>query len=313
MRLYALALALAATSTVRAQSEDLTGVPVRSATPDQVLNHPQGLYSGRTPLILWDSGTVAEAGGQLAGPGADAFGVIRVIGDDVIPADPPGSGGGFLVSGVRFGWWVASDNTRTTADFRITLYPSFSEGGSPVYGGTPLDQIVVRVTGLTVGGGVFQTYIDVDGTSVLPPFSSAFAYLDVVDDATLASPTVVPGINFMRRSNGVMPYGGGNPKGYFSTNGSTVMNATDFSPSNPTYPANWRAAFLSLRVDYPPASCELADTNCDGSLNGFDVEAAEQAVNGDYSSFCLDNADLNRDGAENGFDIEYAEFLVLSC
>ncbi|CAG1004707.1 hypothetical protein PHYC_03165 [Phycisphaerales bacterium] len=59
--------------------------------------------------------------------------------------------------------------------------------------------------------------------------------------------------------------------------------------------------------------CELADTNCDGSLNGFDVEATEQAVNGDFSNFCLPSADLNNDGAENGFDVEYSEFLTLNC
>ncbi|CAG0961674.1 hypothetical protein PHYC_00759 [Phycisphaerales bacterium] len=59
--------------------------------------------------------------------------------------------------------------------------------------------------------------------------------------------------------------------------------------------------------------CDVADTNCDGSLNGFDVEATEQAVNGDFSNFCQPSADLNQDGAENGFDVEYSEYLTLNC
>jgi hypothetical protein len=59
--------------------------------------------------------------------------------------------------------------------------------------------------------------------------------------------------------------------------------------------------------------CDVADTNCDGALNGFDVQATEEAVNGDFSNFCLPSADLNGDGAENGFDVEYSETLVNMC
>ncbi|CAG1010327.1 hypothetical protein PHYC_03831 [Phycisphaerales bacterium] len=52
------------------------------------------------------------------------------------------------------------------------------------------------------------------------------------------------------------------------------------------------------------------DTNCDGAVNGFDIEATEQAINGDYTNFCQASADLNGDGAENGFDIETEEQRV---
>ncbi|CAG0951918.1 hypothetical protein PHYC_00244 [Phycisphaerales bacterium] len=52
------------------------------------------------------------------------------------------------------------------------------------------------------------------------------------------------------------------------------------------------------------------DANCDGSINGFDIEATEQAINGDFSNFCQASADLNGDGAENGFDIETQEQRV---
>ncbi|CAG0997205.1 Desiccation/radiation resistance protein [Phycisphaerales bacterium] len=49
------------------------------------------------------------------------------------------------------------------------------------------------------------------------------------------------------------------------------------------------------------------DVNCDGSINGFDIEAVEQAVNGDMSNFCQPDADYNQDGTVNGFDIEAVE------
>lgn len=52
------------------------------------------------------------------------------------------------------------------------------------------------------------------------------------------------------------------------------------------------------------------DVTCDGAINGFDVLATEEAVNGDFTNFCQPTADLNEDGAENGFDIETEEQRV---
>lgn len=71
------------------------------------------------------------------------------------------------------------------------------------------------------------------------------------------------------------------------------------------------------RVDYwnpngVPDSCEECsiDLNCDGASNGFDVQAMEEAINGDFSNYCAPYVDFNRDGSENGFDIESAEAAV---
>ncbi|CAG0951780.1 hypothetical protein PHYC_00236 [Phycisphaerales bacterium] len=64
-----------------------------------------------------------------------------------------------------------------------------------------------------------------------------------------------------------------------------------------------------MRAYFTPPACD-PDVNCDGSTNGFDIEATEQAVNGDFSNFCQASADLNGDGAENGFDIETEEQRV---
>ncbi|CAG1007145.1 hypothetical protein PHYC_03396 [Phycisphaerales bacterium] len=56
----------------------------------------------------------------------------------------------------------------------------------------------------------------------------------------------------------------------------------------------------------PPPACD-PDVNCDGAVNGFDIEVMEQAVNGDTSNFCQADADYNHDGAVNGFDVEAVE------
>ncbi|CAG1007154.1 hypothetical protein PHYC_03397 [Phycisphaerales bacterium] len=58
-----------------------------------------------------------------------------------------------------------------------------------------------------------------------------------------------------------------------------------------------------------PCGCD-PDVNCDGAVNGFDIQATEEAVNGDFSNFCQSTADLNGDGSENGFDIETEEQRV---
>lgn len=56
-------------------------------------------------------------------------------------------------------------------------------------------------------------------------------------------------------------------------------------------------------------SCD-ADVNCDGALNGFDIEVMERAVNGDLADFCQSSVDFNNDGSENGFDVEAIEMVV---
>ncbi|CAG0952928.1 hypothetical protein PHYC_00299 [Phycisphaerales bacterium] len=67
-------------------------------------------------------------------------------------------------------------------------------------------------------------------------------------------------------------------------------------------------AWVASLSPAPPA-CE-PDVNCDGAVNGFDVQATEEAVNGDFANFCMPSADLNGDGTENGFDIETEEQRV---
>ncbi|CAG1010126.1 Cytochrome c551 peroxidase [Phycisphaerales bacterium] len=53
-----------------------------------------------------------------------------------------------------------------------------------------------------------------------------------------------------------------------------------------------------------------ADVNCDGAVNGFDVQAMEQAVNGDLTDYCQADPDFNHDGTTNGFDVEAVELVV---
>ncbi|GJQ30806.1 MAG: hypothetical protein HBSAPP03_26900 [Phycisphaerae bacterium] len=52
------------------------------------------------------------------------------------------------------------------------------------------------------------------------------------------------------------------------------------------------------------------DVNCDGAVNGIDVEIQELAVGGDMADYCLPDADFNQDGAVNGTDVEAVELAV---
>ncbi|GJQ30565.1 MAG: hypothetical protein HBSAPP03_24490 [Phycisphaerae bacterium] len=52
------------------------------------------------------------------------------------------------------------------------------------------------------------------------------------------------------------------------------------------------------------------DVNCDGAINGVDIEVQERAVGGDLSDYCQPDPDFNRDGAVNGLDVEAVEIVV---
>ncbi len=55
-----------------------------------------------------------------------------------------------------------------------------------------------------------------------------------------------------------------------------------------------------------PAPCNgfnPCDTNCDGSLNGFDIGGFVDALNGSGSTCSPCSSDANGDGSVNGFDI----------
>jgi hypothetical protein len=53
-----------------------------------------------------------------------------------------------------------------------------------------------------------------------------------------------------------------------------------------------------------------ADVNCDGSLDGFDIEVMERAVAGDTADFCRSDPDFNQDGSLDGFDVLSVELAV---
>lgn len=65
-----------------------------------------------------------------------------------------------------------------------------------------------------------------------------------------------------------------------------------------------------LRVAIPGGTTCDGDVNCDGNLDGFDVQAAEQAVGGDMSDFCQADPDFNGDGNLDGFDVQAVEAVV---
>ncbi|GJQ28196.1 MAG: hypothetical protein HBSAPP03_00800 [Phycisphaerae bacterium] len=68
---------------------------------------------------------------------------------------------------------------------------------------------------------------------------------------------------------------------------------------------------MSVNILVPDTcACPDPDINCDGAVNGVDVEVAEAVVGGDMTDFCGTDADLNGDGAVNGNDVEYQELRV---
>lgn len=79
---------------------------------------------------------------------------------------------------------------------------------------------------------------------------------------------------------------------------------------------------LVVAVDYTPQSVVVrvvqctpclpcdGDINCDGNLDGFDVQTMELAVGGDLADFCQADPDFNNDGNIDGFDVQAVELVV---
>ncbi|CAG1007078.1 Collagenase ColH [Phycisphaerales bacterium] len=163
-------------------------------------------------------------------------------------------------------------------------------------GGTASDSVVVTINRVPVAdAGADQTVVDSDnsgaemitlnGSGSNDPDGTITNYLWEEGAATLAN-GVNPGPSV---SLGVGIH-------------SITLTVTDNRGSTGS-----DTVIVEVQPGTPP--CD-PDVNCDGAVNGFDVEATEQAINGDFSNFCQATADLNGDGAENGFDIETEEQRV---
>ncbi|CAG0980894.1 hypothetical protein PHYC_01759 [Phycisphaerales bacterium] len=88
----------------------------------------------------------------------------------------------------------------------------------------------------------------------------------------------------------------------------TILNTGNYPAGRAgvyDYTAQPQQAFDNFVLTLPPL-CD-PDVNCDGAVNGFDIEVMEQAVNGDLTNFCQLNPDYNHDGSVNGFDVEAVE------
>ncbi|CAG0953885.1 hypothetical protein PHYC_00351 [Phycisphaerales bacterium] len=121
------------------------------------------------------------------------------------------------------------------------------------------------------------------------------------------SATGSPTLNYQWRKDNVNISGANSPSYTIdpvalSDIGSYTCRVTNGCGTDTSNPA-------TLTVNTCGTPCD-PDVNCDGTVNGFDIEATEQAVNGDFTNFCQASADLNGDGAENGFDVEVEEQRV---
>lgn len=64
------------------------------------------------------------------------------------------------------------------------------------------------------------------------------------------------------------------------------------------------ASFVGLDVAGPCGACVPCDTNCDGSVNGFDIDPLVELLSGGGTPCSPCAGDVNGDGSVNGFDID---------
>jgi hypothetical protein len=90
------------------------------------------------------------------------------------------------------------------------------------------------------------------------------------------------------------------------------LNPTQFHSAESLFPG----ATPLLQVTYRPSDGLLGDLNCDGTVDGFDIDPFVLALSdpGAYAAQFADcnvlNADVNADGAIDGFDIDAFAALV---
>ncbi|CAG0951971.1 hypothetical protein PHYC_00247 [Phycisphaerales bacterium] len=139
---------------------------------------------------------------------------------------------------------------------------------------------------------------------------------DTEFDRLTANTASLNGTLFVRFMNGFHPLAGdtftvlttSNATGRTGTfSNVSVLDSLDGLVIEVLYGAN--SATVHVLQCTPCTPCD-PDVNCDGAVNGFDIEAMEQAVNGDFSNFCQPDSDFNHDGTTNGFDVESVEQVV---
>ncbi|CAG1010077.1 hypothetical protein PHYC_03792 [Phycisphaerales bacterium] len=265
----------------------------------EIVNIGGGYAAGTTQLPF----TVADAESRSTTGNLGVTVVAANVAPDELPAGaevPQGSGalttltGSFTPSGAHF--------------FQIEICDSASFSASTVGGSTADTQLFLFDAN---GMGIAANDDEVAGTSAQSTITSQFVpgngtyYLAISPYNRDPISNICAGTGALIFQNTFRVEHPANGPGA----GSPIVAWTGTTTSTAAYTITLTGAC------YPGGAnpCDVADTNCDGSLNGFDVEATEQAVNGDFSNFCQPSADLNQDGAENGFDVEYSEYLTLNC
>ncbi|MCG3125366.1 MAG: hypothetical protein CHACPFDD_00184 [Phycisphaerae bacterium] len=94
------------------------------------------------------------------------------------------------------------------------------------------------------------------------------------------------------------------PDGFTASGAEDFEIAPDGSVTVVGYGFNTYTNRYEALVWRSSTACEPCDTNCDGSINGFDVEDFVAALSGSGSGCSPCQGDVNGDGSVNGFDID---------
>ncbi|CAG0952066.1 hypothetical protein PHYC_00252 [Phycisphaerales bacterium] len=195
----------------------------------------------------------------------------------------------------------------------------FDHGRIEGYG--PVTGSVITVAATTAPGGFSAAgTLNISGSFTQNPTSKTEIKIGGLGEAEFdritANTASLGGTLFVRFFNGFRPMAGDTFTFLFTTNPTgrsgefanyTLLDPLEGLVITVDYAAN--SATVRVIQCTPCLPCD-GDINCDGALNGFDIETMEQAVNGDLSNFCQPDPDFNHDGAVNGFDVEVIEQVV---
>lgn len=180
--------------------------------------------------------------------------------------------------------------------------------------------LVMRDDGSLLAGGVFTTADDQPSPNLArwapqpPPLITQQPQSIVVTEGGLASFSIaaagIDPLSYQWHKDG-SPLSDG-PTGSGSIVSGAATAALSISSVTPADAAAYQCVVSDTCGDTPsdPATlsvtpaCDPCDANCDGSVNGFDVDDFVAALTGSGSGCSPCQGDVNGDGSVNGFDID---------
>ncbi|MCG3126935.1 MAG: hypothetical protein CHACPFDD_01790 [Phycisphaerae bacterium] len=266
--------------------------------------------SGISPIDgeVWDSFGLSDAGGTPDGAhwfaegdtenANTAIDLILAVDDDIVLQEgSPVAGSGVTLADIFFtrmltnGDWFSRGDDPSDNDWAVRNGVLVAKTGDEIAAGEHWTAVFSAFTGNRLGDWLLAGSTDIgdantdnvltlNGTLVLAREGDA---LDVDGDGSFDDDAFIASFQ---------------PNDMFLTDDMKVYMLLTLRNSAGSGIGD---AFVRLAI---PSACNPCDTNCDGSVNGFDIDPLVELLTGGGTPCSSCAGDVNADGSVNGFDVD---------